>query len=885
MGVIPRSPGARRASIVAAVLIAAFSVYFSYDIVTGRRFLSQPDLSDYYFPYRQWLVGELKRGHFPLWNPYWGLGQPTEWFLAIPLDLYTIVEILWGPAYQVLYLLQLLVVLVAVFYAARMIGCAPIPASVTALVFFLLPNVTHWYFYFLLVPPYIANALCFVLVSRYLRHGNLMSLAYIFWAISLSMLGTKAEFWFQNAVLYIFYVACAAASCWRARPFSVLIRQSLLACVPLLLAVLSQAWQINMTWRFLMLSGRTTPPVAAFDLVRILSDSVAGSRLLPVLLICGAAWLLTGSARPKWLPALVLSVLYCLNLTVAAPNVVIAAWRLLEGLGELLASFARSPVAIGALLGLLLSVLLGRTLSWRRELQTFACFIVFIYYWCRPGPGDAYGEMAVIRTAPAFLSAALSGLVWLGCRHVGRDYWATLSFLAAVFVLLMRDQGQVLLSYIAGVVWVPQRDSYLADFPWAVLGGIGLNRAERRVREMYLLFRGGQLSRKWRGLVSPLSAITLFALVLSLRPDPYFAHWMMDKSPPDYPYYAGVPDIRRALRQLRESDTTRIFIVNKPTKSQTFGYGEALLERVGQVTLYSSSVPKNYRDWTFYQRTGLVPGDWVGYNSAFTPQMLAKLPHHKEVGLRNDLLYFYTVIARPALARDLLRLMGVSYVVMFKQSLDDPTVDFFDLGNHAELETKMAGLRLEDVREMPAGYYVPNANPGQTFVRETMIVGRLVGSLGRAFTVHAVSEARFGEFSGELNPKVASASIRTASFEFPIESVAIERYEPERVTVRARGAGDTYLVITDLYHPFWHATVDGQRAEIVPAFSVFRGIKLPPGLHTVELVYRLPRLYESIALSVISALLACVMHVYLGKRRGSPGPVHLRRERDHTGKR
>lgn len=882
MRLILGGPAARRASIVAVTLIAAFSVYFSYDILTGRRFLSQPDLANYYFPYRQWLVGELKQGHFPLWNPYWGLGQPTEWFLAIPLDLYTPFEILWGPAYQVFYLLQLVALLFAVHYAVRAMGCAPIPAAVAALTFFLIPNVTHWYFYFLLVPPYIANALCFVLVSRYVRRGDSMSLVYAFWAISLSMLGTKAEFWFQNAVLYVFYVAVAAVSCRRAQPLSALIVRGLLACGPLLLAVLSQAWQINMTWRFLALSGRTTPSFDAFDLARILVESLVDSRLLPVLLIGVTTWLLIGPPRPMWFPAFGLWAVCFVGPALATPDPTTAARDLFAGSGELFASFARSPVAIGAALGLSLSTLLSRTLSWRREILSLTCFLVFVYYWCRPGPGDAYGEMAVIRTAPAVFAVLLSTLVWLGCRRVGREYWSTLAFLSAVFVLLIRDQGQVLLSYIVGVVWVPQRDSYLVDFPWAVLGGIGLNSIERRLRQRQLFRRELPALREWRGLMTPLSAIALVALALSLRPDPYFAHWMMDKAPPDYPYYAGVPEVRTIFRGLRESDTTRILIVNKPTKSQTFGYGEALLEKLGQVTLYSSSVPRNYRDWAFYQRTGRAPKDWVGYNSAFTPQTLAKLPRREDLGLRNDLLYFYTVIARPALERNILQLMGVTYVVMFKQSLDDPTVDFFDLDSRATLQAKLDALGLQDVREMRAGYYVPNHNPQQTFVTETMIVGRLAGSLGRAFIVQAVSDTRLSEFSGEVSPRITPAGIRTTSFEFPIGSATIRRYESERVTVTARGAEDTYLVVTDLHYPFWHATVDGQAAEIVPAFSVFRGIKLPPGSHTVEFVYRLPRLYESIALSVVAVVSVCALHVLLWSRRRRVTAARPRGTRDHT---
>lgn len=839
------------------ILLALFSIFFSYDIVILRRFLSQPDLSNYFFPYRQWFVGELARGSFPLWNPYWGLGQPVEWFLAIPLDFYTPFELVFGPHYHYLYPLQLFILLCLIAYAFRKSGCGLLASAVCSILFFLIPNTNHWYYYFLIIPAYVANALSFIFLNHYFKTQNPTYLFRIFWVFFIAMFGTKAEFWFQNAAAYVFYSLALVTLKPEGEQLSrgTMVRRALMATAPLGLAALAHAWQINITWRLLNLSGRTVPAYDPLDLLRTLAGNLSASSLVPVVLISGTLLAALDGSRRKWL---VLVCAWVLILTAVATTS-IDPYQYLKLISRqqriLLASFVKSPAFIGAVLGFAGGLLLHSKPRWRLEAKTAALFFLFVYYWSRPGEGDAYGEMTVIRTAPASLAIVLSSLVWLGLRRFGANRWARLSYFTVLFVLLMRDQGQIPVSFVLGIVWVPQRDSYLIDFAWSLLACVGLHESDCRagviLRRSYpylpkMLSHRLELSRS----LSLLPFATLAVLVSGLFPNPYFAHWMMDRAPPDYPYYGGVPAIREIFRALKESGAQRIFVINKPTKSQTFGYGESLLEGLPQVSLYSSVVPKNFRDWTFYQRTKMLPQDWLGYNSAFTPQMLARLPKREDVGLPNDLLYFYTVIARPSLDGDILRLLGVTHILYFKQSLDDPTVSWFDLTDKGHFQRALEALRLTDIRELSAGYYVPNMNPQQTFVPETLVVGRLEGALGRAFTVRGVTPESLSEFTAELSPRLSRGSVSTQSFSFLIGPATIHTYKREYIAVSVESEEEVHLVLTDILHPYWKATVDGRPAQIIPAFYVLRAVKLPPGRHVVEMRYEFPGLYVGVAISI-----------------------------------
>ncbi len=46
-----------------------------------------------------------------------------------------------------------------------------------------------------------------------------------------------------------------------------------------------------------------------------------------------------------------------------------------------------------------------------------------------------------------------------------------------------------------------------------------------------------------------------------------------------------------------------------------------------------------------------------------------------------------------------------------------------------------------------------------------------------------------------------------------------------------------YLVLNDLWHPWWRVTIDGEPAEILRANVLFRAVRLPPGRHHVRFTF------------------------------------------------
>jgi hypothetical protein len=77
-----------------------------------------------------------------------------------------------------------------------------------------------------------------------------------------------------------------------------------------------------------------------------------------------------------------------------------------------------------------------------------------------------------------------------------------------------------------------------------------------------------------------------------------------------------------------------------------------------------------------------------------------------------------------------------------------------------------------------------------------------------------------------------------------------------RVVAEAGVGPDTgYLVLLDSYSPDWRVMVDGRRADMVQANGLFRAVRLTPGRHEVEFVYRPRALVWGAAVSVLGLLL------------------------------
>jgi hypothetical protein len=65
----------------------------------------------------------------------------------------------------------------------------------------------------------------------------------------------------------------------------------------------------------------------------------------------------------------------------------------------------------------------------------------------------------------------------------------------------------------------------------------------------------------------------------------------------------------------------------------------------------------------------------------------------------------------------------------------------------------------------------------------------------------------------------------------------IVRYANTEVVVEVDAPAGGFLVLNDVWHPWWRATIDGRPAEILKANVLFRAVQVEPGRHTVRFTF------------------------------------------------
>jgi hypothetical protein len=68
--------------------------------------------------------------------------------------------------------------------------------------------------------------------------------------------------------------------------------------------------------------------------------------------------------------------------------------------------------------------------------------------------------------------------------------------------------------------------------------------------------------------------------------------------------------------------------------------------------------------------------------------------------------------------------------------------------------------------------------------------------------------------------------------------VRILAYRNTEVVVEADSPAGGWVVLNDLWQPWWFAEVDGKAAELLRANVLFRAVQVPAGRHIVRFTFR-----------------------------------------------
>jgi len=192
----------------------------------------------------------------------------------------------------------------------------------------------------------------------------------------------------------------------------------------------------------------------------------------------------------------------------------------------------------------------------------------------------------------------------------------------------------------------------------------------------------------------------------------------------------------------------------------------------------------------------------------------------------------------------------------FVRSWPDPRARTYDLLNVGYLATY--GLR-----DFPEDGWPPS--PQLVHQQWTVYVYERPAALPRAW-VATESEVLDGPTILGRIREPSFDPLRTALVEEEVEcdfalgadlsenAAEIVRYEANEIEVEVSGSGGL-LVLSEVYYPGWRATIDGSASQLLRTDYVLRGLCVPAGEHSVELVYDPPLLKVGLAVTGVTAAL------------------------------
>jgi hypothetical protein len=113
--------------------------------------------------------------------------------------------------------------------------------------------------------------------------------------------------------------------------------------------------------------------------------------------------------------------------------------------------------------------------------------------------------------------------------------------------------------------------------------------------------------------------------------------------------------------------------------------------------------------------------------------------------------------------------------------------------------------------------------------------------------------------------------IRHGAAGAPADAVQLTRPASNRVLLKTFSAAPRILVLLDTYFDGWIATLDGKNVRIMRAFGGFKAVAMPPGGHTVEMVYRPAVLLKCLPVSALAWLIIFAGIVFTRKKRHGNG--------------
>jgi hypothetical protein len=187
-----------------------------------------------------------------------------------------------------------------------------------------------------------------------------------------------------------------------------------------------------------------------------------------------------------------------------------------------------------------------------------------------------------------------------------------------------------------------------------------------------------------------------------------------------------------------------------------------------------------------------------------------------------------------------------------------------------DVQPKAALLGALNVKYIAADFPIESRDLIERYRSGETIVYEYQRALPRAFMVDQIDVARSSDEAAHwLEFAALDKTAIVEGLPYPINLPATSSearvidWQADRIKIEATGPG--LLVLSEVIAPDWAATLDGESSAIFATDVALRGVYVPWGAHTIELVYQPRRVYAGAIISVLG-LIACAAAWLIGQR-------------------
>lgn len=804
--------------------MALLALFFTWDLAIGKKIFSHNDVFPNYFALRSWMLSQIKNGEWPFWNPYLGFGRISEAWATIPLDWWTPFQLIFGFSNHVIYIAEMAVVIAVAQFTFGKILSSGWAALVATTTFLFLPNTQFVIYYFNHSNAYILMLLLLMFSLNFFESPSRKLWLALACVTALFIPGAHLAATLNLIILFfcssIFFVFTMSRE-----PPTSRIRKLYFYLSAIFSGLALSAWYVA----YIQISAASsirniTIPWTWIDFANSYYSAIVSDSFIPI----EALLLLTCFRSP--IRRLLKNEWFYQSAFIA---ILIFALVFIRSI--LVHFFSETLSGLGFIAAIVYAAYVLRRDFFRFEEGT-ALSLLVIYYFGRPGDG-IIGELVYLNSlssiAQFFVTFLAVTTFYISPKRLAVRYGAFV--MATAF--FMRHMGTPLLNYSIGAIWLPMRDNFIIDAALSMLVGFGAFEICRR------------------SISAHMSRIVFVGLGMCMIPSIQNVHKVNPGVAP-----TGLP----SDFELMNSDAHEIAQSLKfphPNSSRIFDFYHSynMLYSIGDVREYASFPNRKYTELSISKRLG-IPISALGPVGAITggyPQELLSMLKPSKVITTPlhpfQFYYHYVVHALPPLDCNWLKLMGVAY---FRKSAVTPNKNSYALflANGYSIEHNEFNQRppfAEDV----------NLRLAKCMKNEVHLTGgdfwTVREPMPRTFIIKNLEEDLTAKVSESISPKVTRNALTLDDGSIVSwEKVHGGSYSTNKIRLYVDTDQPGLLILTDAIHPYWHATINGKVAPIIPAFSIFRGVKLYPGSNEIIFSTALPNRLRLMTLAAIGLSLA-----------------------------